>query len=59
MTSRSSQHGRAETQIIRGAIQTGLLGQWDLAKLRAMPNVNTFRLYEQVGSGKLVLELVN
>ncbi|ETW84889.1 hypothetical protein HETIRDRAFT_450218 [Heterobasidion irregulare TC 32-1] len=53
MTAKFTPMGRTETQIIRGAIQTGLLGQWDLAKLRAMPNVNTFRLYEQVGSGKL------
>ncbi|EKM58596.1 uncharacterized protein PHACADRAFT_253054 [Phanerochaete carnosa HHB-10118-sp] len=47
-----------ETDIINAEIRTGLLGEWDLAKLDASPKVNTFHLYEDYNrGGRLVLEL--
>ena len=47
-----------ETAIIKGEIETGLLGEWDLAKLNASPKVNTFHLYEDNNAGgKLTIDI--
>ncbi|GJE94749.1 hypothetical protein PsYK624_109210 [Phanerochaete sordida] len=47
-----------ETAIIKGEIETGLLGEWDLATLNASPKVNTFHLYEDNNAGgKLTISI--